>query len=63
MKEFLGRFRSWALWLAVSALDVFCVKEFGGVDISDTVDGLLNVLLPVLVAFGIVNNPTDKSHF
>lgn len=63
MKEFFVRFRSWALWLAVSALVVFCVKEFGGVDISDTVDGLLNVLLPVLVAFGIVNNPTDKSHF
>ena len=63
MKEFFGRFRSWALWLAIASLVVFCVKEFGGVDISSTVDGLLNVLLPVLVAFGIVNNPTDKSHF
>lgn len=62
MQQFLQRFRSWALWLAVAALVVFCVKEFGGVDISATVDGLLNVLLPVLVAFGIVNNPTDKSH-
>ena len=62
MKEFLGRFRSWALWLAVAALVVFCVKEFCGVDISETVDGLLNVLLPVLVAFGIVNNPTDSNH-
>ncbi len=62
MQPFLQRFRSWALWLAVAALVVFCVKEFGGVDISATVDGLLNVLLPVLVAFGIVNNPTDKSH-
>ena len=63
MQQFLQRFRSWALWLAVAALVVFCVKEFGGVDISATVDGLLNVLLPVLVAFGIVNTPTDKSHF
>ena len=62
MQQFLQRFRSWALWLAVAALVVFCVKEFGGVDISATVDGLLNVLLPVLVAFGIVNNPTDKEH-
>jgi uncharacterized membrane protein len=42
---------------------VFCVKEFAGVDISSTVDGLLNAILPVLVAFGIVNNPTDKNHF
>lgn len=63
MKQFLGRFKSWALWLAISALIVFCVKEFAGVDISETVDGLLNVLLPVLVAFGIVNNPTDSENF
>lgn len=60
MKNFLNRFKSWALWLSIGALIVFCVKEFGGIDISETVDGLLNALLPILVAFGIVNNPTDK---
>ena len=59
----MERFKSWALWTSIAALVVFCVKEFSGVDISGTVDGLLNVLLPVLVAFGIVNNPTDKEHF
>ena len=58
-----NRFKSWALWTAIAALIVFCAKEFGGIDISETVDGLLDVLLPVLVAFGIVNNPTDKDHF
>ena len=63
MKNFFNRFKSWAVWLSIGALVVFCVKEFGGVDISSAVDGLLNVLLPVLVAFGIVNNPTDQSHF
>lgn len=63
MKNFFVRFRSWALWVSIAALVVFCVKEFAGVDISATVDGLLNALLPVLVAFGIVNNPTDKTHF
>lgn len=57
-----NRFKSWALWTSVAALVVFCVKEFGGIDISGTVDGLLNVLLPVLVAFGIVNNPTVSDH-
>ena len=60
MRAFLERFKSWALWVAIAALVVFCVKEFAGVDISDTVNGLLDVLLPVLVAFGIVNNPTDR---
>ena len=59
--SFFDRFRSWALWVSVAALVVFCVKEFAGVDIEETVNGLLNVLLPVLVAFGIVNNPTDKN--
>ena len=63
MKEFLNRFKSWAVWVSIGALVVFCVKEFAGVDISETVDGLLNVMLPVLVAFGIVNNPTDMEHF
>lgn len=60
MKEFAKRFRSWALWVSLAALVVFCVKEFAGVDISDTVDGLMNVLLPVLVGFGIINNPTNR---
>lgn len=63
MKDFIKRFRSWALWLAIGALVVFCVKEFTGIDIGNTVDGLLNVLLPVLVGFGIVNNPTDRKGF
>ena len=63
MKAFLERFKSWALWVSLAALIVFCVREFCGIDISDTVNGLLDVLLPVLVAFGIVNNPTDRSNF
>lgn len=62
IKTILARFRSWAVWVSLGALVVFCVKEFAGVDIGNTVDGLLNVLLPLLVAFGIVNNPTDKEH-
>lgn len=56
-----NRLRSWALWVSIAALVVFCVKEFAGIDISETVDGLLNVLLPVLVGFGIINDPTNKT--
>ena len=67
MKEILVniliRFKSWAVWAALGALVVFCAKEFGGIEISGTVNGLLDVLLPLLVAFGIVNNPTDRGHF
>ena len=59
MKE---KLRSWALWVSMAALVVFCVKEFGGVDISASVNGLLNVLCPVLVGFGIVNNPNSRDN-
>lgn len=58
-----NRLKSWALWISIAALIVFCVKEFAGIDISETVNGFMNVLLPVLVGFGIINNPTDKKNF
>lgn len=57
-----NRFKSWALWLAIAALIVFCVKTFVGIDITEPVNGFMNVLLPVLVGFGIVNDPTTKGH-
>jgi uncharacterized membrane protein len=63
IKNILKRFKSWAVWVSFGAFAVFCAKEFGGIDISATIDGLLNVLLPLLVAFGIVNNPTDNEKF
>ena len=53
------RWKSPALWTSLAALVAFCVKEFAGVDIDRQVDAFLNVLLPVLVAFGVVNNPTS----
>lgn len=55
------KLRSWPLWLAIAALITFCVKTFTGFDIGDTLDGLLNVLLPVLIGFGVINNPNDRS--
>lgn len=58
-----NRFRSWALWLSVAALIVYVIKMIWGLDVSEQVNGFLDVLLPVLVAFGIVNNPTDGEHF
>ena len=62
MEEKQNRLKSWALWLSVAALVVFLVKTFWHVDISETVNGFMNVLCPVLLGFGIINNPTDKYH-
>lgn len=63
MNEMRNRFRSWALWVSIAALVAFCVKEFAGIDIAPTLDGLLDALLPVVAGLGIVNNPTDPKHF
>ena len=60
MKEFLERFKSPALWTSMAALIVYCIKSCFGIDLADNIDAFINVLLPVLVGFGIVNNPTDK---
>lgn len=57
------RLKSWALWLAIAALVAFLVKTFCHIDITDWLNDFLNVLLPVLVAFGVVNNPMDRDHF
>ena len=53
-------YQSWAVWLALAALVTYCVKAIFQLDIDATVNGLMNVLLPVLMAFGIVNNPTSS---
>lgn len=57
------RLKSWALWLALAALVAFLVKSFVHIDITEWLSELLDVLLPVLVAFGVVNNPMDRNHF
>ncbi len=56
------KLKSWALWLAIAALVAFLVKTFAHVDIADWLNQLLNYLLPVLVGFGIVNNPDVRNH-
>ena len=56
------KMKSWALWLALAALIAFLVKTFCNVDISEWLNDFLNILLPVLVAFGVVNNPDVRTH-
>lgn len=58
----LERLKSPVLWIAVAALVSFITKEWFGFEIPKF-DVFVELLLAVLVAFGIVNNPTDKNHF
>lgn len=57
-----NRFKSWALWLSIAALIVYVVKISTGYDLGPIWDELSELLLPVLVGFGIINNPTEKTH-
>ena len=60
MEKTQSRFKSWALWLAVASLAVMVIKEFAGIDLSETLDKVLDAALPVLVGFGVINNPTSS---
>lgn len=53
-------YQSWALWLSIAALIAYIAKTVVKVDIVEWLDGLMNVLLPVLVGFGVVNNPNAR---
>lgn len=59
------RYKSWALWLSVlGAVGVILnstgVFEKIGLD-STSFDVIVNAIGSILIAFGIVNNPTSKS--
>ncbi len=56
------RIQSPVLWLACAALFSFVMKNWVGWDIP-RFDEFVDLLLAVLIAFGVVNNPTDKQHF
>ena len=61
------RLRSWAVWLSVFGavgviLNAFGVFERIGID-SMTFDMIVNAVGSILIAFGILNNPTSKESF
>ena len=61
-----NRFKSWALWVSVvgavwTILSAFGLPQQWGIT-NETVQAVLNAVGTILIGFGIVNNPTDKSH-
>ena len=62
-----NRFKSWATWVAVAGavwmlLSALGVPEKIGIT-ADTWNTVLNAIGAILVGFGILNNPTDKTNF
>lgn len=59
-----NRFRSWALWVSVAGALWVIASAFGLTDKIGLEESTFKVVLDaigtILIAFGIVNNPTDK---
>lgn len=65
--EMKKRLTSWATWTSVLSLVGLILSMLGvfdkiGIDIGRW-DILVDAVLGVLVAFGILNNPTDRKNF
>lgn len=57
-----NRLRSKVLWVSIFALLYFVLKNWFNIEIPQW-DVFVELLLAVLVGFGIINNPTDKDNF
>lgn len=60
------RLKSKVLWIAIGALLVIIMRNYGlyayiGMD-EDTFKLVLDSVLGILVMLGIINNPTDPNH-
>ena len=60
-----NRFTSWVFWASLFAQVLSILTLVGTVSPtqSEAVNGVITALLQALVAFGILNNPTDPDHF
>jgi uncharacterized membrane protein len=62
-----SRWRSPVVWMSIAALLAFILKSFGVFSsfgfTEDTFKEFFGLLCGVLIAFGILNNPTDKQNF
>ena len=58
-----NRFKSPVLWSALAAEVLSMLMVLGVIDtgLGDVIEGVIAALLELLVAFGVLNNPTDKA--
>lgn len=58
-----NRFQSPVLWAALAAQLLSMLVLLGVIDtgMSEAIDGVVGAVLQLLAAFGVLNNPTNKS--
>lgn len=49
------------MWLGIAALIAYVAKTVFGHDIAPWLNGLMDIVLPLAVGFGIVNNPNTTN--
>jgi uncharacterized membrane protein len=67
MQETQSRWRSKAAWASILGLIGLIFSNYGLYNLlgitNETWQALVQALLAALVAFGVLNNPTDPNHF
>lgn len=58
-----NRFQSPVLWAALAAQLLSMLVLLGVIDtgLSDAIEGVVGAVLQLLAAFGVLNNPTNKT--
>lgn len=60
-----NRLKSKAVWVAILAQVMAILLALGVVDtgLSDSINAVITAVLQLLVAFGVLNNPTNSTGF
>ena len=60
-----NRLKSKIFWAAIAAQIVTILILMGVINtgLGETVNQIIAIVLQILVAFGVLNNPTDKENF
>ena len=63
----MERLKSKVVWVSISALVLFILKNYGLLDVvgltAESYNELTTLIFAVVTALGIFNNPTDRRFF
>lgn len=57
----LSRFRNYGFWISIAALIPLVLNAFEVKFIPEEYEAIVNAILAILVAAGIINNPTTEN--
>ncbi len=60
--EVQNRWKSPVAWAGIASVVFMVVKSWVGFEIPNW-DGIVTTLISALIAFGVLNNPTNKEKF